>query len=488
MLFFISNCLTFDPVLAKVPLPVEIVYDPQNTGRSIFSGPDKPLTIRWYSNLFSIIGEINGTVYGISRDGVVSIDPYSGHPTILLRTEECVVPVFINGGIFYLGLKDFDIGTSDERSMIFLLNSDGTYRWKVETDRRYYATYPPIIKNNTVYLYASGALYVIDLWTGKVKWKTISGDRWSGVAIGVDGTVYAGSFNAYYPDGRLKWSLPLSVDGAWPVVSDDGTVFMIGYLHDLRTLFAINPDGTIKWKKPEEEGRYPYRSPSLGWDGTIYMLYPKPRSWGSAPVEASIVAIDPKDGSEKWSFDLTAIVTRLPSVYIDSNNIIYAIGADEIYALNADGTIKWTFPISGVRHIAFGSNNVLYLNVEEGCYALQGPAENGATTTTTLAPGAPYTTTVTTTVTKTVTQPETVTITTAYTVTKTETIPPQTTTLTTTTTEVRTETVTEARTTVTTTRTIVENTWLEPPVALISAVGMLFISLVAAFLIARRRP
>jgi len=110
------------------------------------------------------------------------------------------------------------------------------------------------------------------------------------------------------------------------------------------------------------------------------------------------------------------------------------------------------------------------------------------TTTTTLAPGAPYTTTVTTTatttVTKTVTQPETVTTTTAYTVTKTETIPPQTTTLTTR--EVRTETVTAAATTVTTTRTILENTWLEPPVALISAVGMLFISLVAAFLIARK--
>jgi len=108
------------------------------------------------------------------------------------------------------------------------------------------------------------------------------------------------------------------------------------------------------------------------------------------------------------------------------------------------------------------------------------------TVTTTVTPPP-----VTTTVTQLVTTAETTTVTQPVTVTTTTTVAPgapYTTTVTTTTTEVRTETVTEARTTVTTTRTIVENTWLEPPVALITSLGMFFVSLLAAAFIARRRP
>jgi hypothetical protein len=367
-------------------------YDSQNTGRTSFSGPSQP-TKGWFSPILTI-AEIDNKVYGYgySPKGAIAVDAETGSSTLLCLSEQPVAPVFHGDELIFIGTKNIDIGTSNEHSEVYALNSDSTTKWKVETDPRCYISAPIIIRNETLYVYASGELCLVDIGTGMLKWKTMTGEgRWCGVAVGPDDTIYAGS-NAYHQDGRVKWNLPIEAD-SWPVVDDNSVTYIIGYnkSQDLsRNLYAVNPDGSLKWVKPQTEGRYPNRQPSIGWDGTIFMLYPKVKTWqNNELLSASVVAIDPSSGGERWSYDIVTTTSFFP-LRIDANNVVYAVGNNQIHAINADGSQKWTFeldqnyyfafpirlasfPLSGVIYnfpITFASKGTFYLNTVGGCYAI----------------------------------------------------------------------------------------------------------------------
>jgi outer membrane protein assembly factor BamB len=92
----------------------------------------------------------------------------------------------------------------------------------------------------------------------------------SSPAIAPDGTIYIGSGNgalyAINPNGTLKWkyetggALPAS-----PAIGSDGTVY-IGSMD--RQFYAINPDGTLQWIYPTKNVFT--SSAAIGADGTIY--------------------------------------------------------------------------------------------------------------------------------------------------------------------------------------------------------------------------
>ena len=54
-----------------------------------------------------------------------------------------------------------------------------------------------------------------------------------------------------------------------PAIGSDGTIY-VGSDYD--DLYAINPDGSIKWEFNAGRGRVD-SSPTIGSDGTIYVLY-----------------------------------------------------------------------------------------------------------------------------------------------------------------------------------------------------------------------
>jgi outer membrane protein assembly factor BamB len=92
----------------------------------------------------------------------------------------------------------------------------------------------------------------------------------SSAAIAPDGTIYIGSGNgalyAINPDGTIKWkyetggALPAS-----PAIGSDGTIY-IGSMD--RQFYAINPDGTLQWIYPTKNDFT--SSAAIGADGTIY--------------------------------------------------------------------------------------------------------------------------------------------------------------------------------------------------------------------------
>ncbi|HEY5001095.1 MAG TPA: PQQ-binding-like beta-propeller repeat protein, partial [Candidatus Cryosericum sp.] len=148
------------------------------------------------------------------------------------------------------------------------------------------------------------------------KYKT-NGRIWSSPAIAGDGTIYVGSNGRYlyalHPDGTLKWKYRtshwiISASVSSPAISSDGTIYVAswdGYLS------AVNSDGTLKWTF------------KTGWPsaGPFQNLLKKPPAWMTAGLDEITSA---------------PAISMEGTIYIGSNN-------NYLYALNADGTLKWKF-------------------------------------------------------------------------------------------------------------------------------------------------
>jgi outer membrane protein assembly factor BamB len=72
-------------------------------------------------------------------------------------------------------------------------------------------------------------------------------------AIAVDGTLYVmarifpfpnprNGLYAINPDGTLKWHFPADISGNSPAIGPDGTIYIT---EDFDNLYAVNPDGTL---------------------------------------------------------------------------------------------------------------------------------------------------------------------------------------------------------------------------------------------------
>ncbi len=110
--------------------------------------------------------------------------------------------------------------------------------------------------------------------TGHVKWRFQANDLYilSRPAVGPDGTVYAlgvgGHLYALTPAGGIKWIFNAGkINAQQPVsVGADGTI----YIAIISTIYAVNPDGTLKWTFTEPDFWRIFAGPTVGPDGNIY--------------------------------------------------------------------------------------------------------------------------------------------------------------------------------------------------------------------------
>lgn len=219
----------------------------------------------------------------------------------------------------------------------------------------------------------------------------------SSPAIGADGTIYVGyAGNGIYaidPDGTEKWyfdagepvldtiySYMLKGVISSPAVSNDGTIYFTS-LSDY--LFAVNPDGTEKWRYPIKRSAAVWSSPTIGEDGTVYVgaAVTSYESGSGVDLYADMLgnglfAINP-DGSLKWRFFNPGDVVATPAI---DNDVIYvgAFDGDEgkgkLYAINSDGELKWEFNADkyiessptiskqGIIYIGSGTNELYAVN------------------------------------------------------------------------------------------------------------------------------
>jgi outer membrane protein assembly factor BamB len=167
------------------------------------------------------------------------------------------------------------------------------------------------------------------------------------------------------PDGTLKWSYDTGdyINGP-AAIGDNGTI----YFPSLNYLYALNPDGTLKWRSPGRAD-YPLGSaPAIGEDGTIYIN-----------THNGVLHAFRHNGAFAWKFSTPGIVMDVPSSpAIGADGTVYFGGAGEyqgrggyFYALNPAGSLKWKY-FAGCDQTApsIGGDGTIYFGTND-CHAIR---------------------------------------------------------------------------------------------------------------------
>jgi len=199
---------------------------------------------------------------------------------------------------------------------------------------------------------------------GSEKWRfdakaSIAGD----IAIDDAGFIYiaARSLYALSPEGTLQWKLP-STTGAVSSVAlgSDGTL----YVSVDSNLCAVTRKGVIKWKVPVL-GRTPLLGPVVGPDGSIYV-----DGYKRGSAISRMDAFTP-EGVLRYQFEVKTIFRSSPAV--DHDGTLYIVGGPStLYALSADGRLKWTFEKGNLTDTPIiGEDHTIYIGSLDGLlYAL----------------------------------------------------------------------------------------------------------------------
>ena len=202
---------------------------------------------------------------------------------------------------------------------------------------------------------------------GDLKWSLpISDSVYLSPSIDVNGTIYIGGsyadgkLYAVYPNGTLKWSYTsgTGIGSSLPAISSDGIIYFGGY----DNLYAVYPNGTNKWTYITSDG-FDASSPGIAFDGTIYI----------GDYGGNFYAVNP-NGTEKWTVNFFTDIYSSPGIALDGT-IYLGDYSGNFYALNSDnGSIKWTYTGAGddiQSSPAIASDGTIYVgSSDNNLYAL----------------------------------------------------------------------------------------------------------------------
>ncbi len=201
---------------------------------------------------------------------------------------------------------------------------------------------------------------------GTIKWNFVTAKNVeSSPSLGPDGTIYFGSYDgnlyAINPDGSKKYQFPMGTIGrsSFLVTSQPYTTIIGGGYGGI--IYGFDPNGLIpKWSY---DLGYPlYGSPVLG-GSTIY-LAPFSMKWGKY-YPGQVIALFVPDGTFRWQFQTVGQTISSGAVGQDGTIYmgVYSNDPEGFYAINPDGSQKWTFPLGGTWHSpALAADGTIYIN------------------------------------------------------------------------------------------------------------------------------
>lgn len=159
-------------------------------------------------------------------------------------------------------------------------------------------------------------------------------------------TRHSGVLYAVNPDGSIKWKYSALGRFSPPAIAEDGTIIVAsrnGFVH------ALNPDGTLRWKISPTKLRLKTRrtSPVIAADGTIYV--------GSFRKLFALT----QSGKMKWHYSYGEDPLNAPSQFMTMGIVIGSDGTvhvttkspandsfstpnGKLFALTPDGKLKWS--------------------------------------------------------------------------------------------------------------------------------------------------
>ncbi|MCI0748315.1 MAG: PQQ-binding-like beta-propeller repeat protein, partial [Verrucomicrobia subdivision 3 bacterium] len=210
------------------------------------------------------------------------------------------------------------------------ISPPGTILWRFPVDE--VNAGPAVGPDAAIYVTGGNPLSKLYALTpgGVKKWETDLGSVPCTPAVAADGTIYVSGnkmFRAFNPDGTLGWSYAfpdtyLFYDVTPPAIAHDGTIYVGAGLPE--TLYALRPDGSLKWKFAVRESMY---APIVGADGTIYFGVYFDGFYALAP-----------DGTRKWHYPIDGY-----NIFgaIGEDGTVYVSGSDRLFAFTPDGVKKW---------------------------------------------------------------------------------------------------------------------------------------------------
>ncbi len=211
------------------------------------------------------------SLYAYSPDGDVVLD----------FTTNGVVrdPVIdINGNVYFISAS-----AASGRDTLYAVNSSGWYLWSYEFQD--YSVSSPAIGNG-------GAIYV-------------SADK----------------LYAFWPNGNLMWTFPtnnIAANASAPSIGSGGTVYVPG----LDWFYAVNPDGTEKWRIITARPRPP--SALIGADGTVYLTL----------TMNAIFAMNPVEPYMRWNYGTEGEIYSSPA--LSNDGVLYFVEKFRAVALYTD--------------------------------------------------------------------------------------------------------------------------------------------------------
>jgi large repetitive protein len=294
----LASCLLV-LALALALTPSLVVFGPEI---ACADDPNAPGTAQW-SSLGGDYGRSGSSENEALADGAVAWEQNTGGAVLSSVT---------------IG-SDGRIHAACEDGKLYTFDASGTTLWIADVNTPLLSA-PSIGPDGSLFVGGQDGKLRAIASDGTLRWTYGTGDAvYSSPAVAADGNVYFGSsdgtLHALDADGSELWQFATKGPGIIPTgaifasasLATDGTVYAAG-LYD-PNLYALNPaDGSVKWAcsfklypgsaaDPEgpKTGGWPFASPVVGADGTVYqtLLY-----------DSRLYAIEPEGGSILWATDL----------------------------------------------------------------------------------------------------------------------------------------------------------------------------------------
>lgn len=382
--------VTASAQVADSPWPM-FRHDLSHTGHTPYTGPAAP-TVKWMFQANDGIASspsvgIDGTIYvgaGWNFVGAADSFLYAINPDGNLKWKFHLgagmfsSPAVGADGTIYFGSHDRHIYAVED-SVTY-----GKLKWKNNLGLWVYSS-PAIGADGTIYVGSPNFNFYAIAPNGAIKWQHAA--NWciiSSPAIGPAGEIYVGSkdhnvyaFEDFFTYGTLRWKFATGVfyEGylvdSSPAIGADGTIYVGTDPYGAAgqtpvpvdsVFFAVNPDGSLKWRFPMEDGAE--SSPAIGPDGILYI--------GSYDHNLYAIRDEGDEGVLVWAFPTGGAIDGSPTV--DGCGTVYVGSRDStLYAINRDGTLRWSFSTGGgiESSPAIIDNGVLYIGSFDGnLYAL----------------------------------------------------------------------------------------------------------------------
>lgn len=253
-------------------------------------------------------------------------------------------------GVIYAG------SGSKYSGVLYAIGPDGTMLWKMSLPTE--VTSQPVIgPSGMVYVGDTRRVHAIDPDTRATRWSKSFRYSPSPFEVTPDNIVCAlvGMYTLSalsVVDGTEFWRFSLERSMTAPVAGEDGTIY---FGVDDGHVYALNPDGTEKWRL--SVGGVIQFQPTVGDDGTVYV----------ATMSRSVHAIGP-GGVQTWRFETDRDVGCRPVVGPDGT--LYVADA-RIYALSPEGEELWRFQTGGpIRGVALGPGVIYFVSGDRNLYAV----------------------------------------------------------------------------------------------------------------------